>query len=262
MSHKRIAIIQKSLAKKSSMKMMLTKRKDYIKNFTDVRFFVALNKLKLPNLGRIENIIRISDSDLSWQEKIKWAERISNYQGKRNETIDYYTILYNSEKIAMEKMKEKSDRISGEKNPWFVHGGKYSPFSKGSINYSEDAIIKANENREYNTRIEYYLKKGMGLCQAISARKERQATGKLERYLQRYGDEDGISKWKERQKRWQNTLLSKPEEERARIQSSRIGKGYSVSKAEKELFYILSKTFDVSRSLALSYNNEKKLLCI
>lgn len=71
MSHKRIAIIQKSLAKKSSMKMMLTKRKDYIKNFTDVRFFVALNKLKLLNLGRIENIIRISDSDLSWQEKNK-----------------------------------------------------------------------------------------------------------------------------------------------------------------------------------------------
>ena len=49
------------------------------------------------------------------KKKIKWAERISNYQGKRNETIDYYTILYNSEKIAMEKMKEKSDRISGEK---------------------------------------------------------------------------------------------------------------------------------------------------
>jgi len=61
--------------RKSAIKMMLTKRRKYIKDFKDIRFFIKLNQLKLPNLGRIDNIVRICQSDLSWQKRIEWAKR-------------------------------------------------------------------------------------------------------------------------------------------------------------------------------------------
>lgn len=109
-----------------------------------------------------------------------------------------------------------SELSSGSNNAWNNHGGKYSPFSKGSVNYSKEAIKKAAENRSYTTRLDYYLDRGMSETEAKITLSERQTTFSLQKCLERYG-EDGLRIFEDRQARWQNTLNSKPQAEKDRI---------------------------------------------
>ena len=241
---------------------MLTKRKKYIKNLTDVRFFIKLNQLKLPNLGRVDNIERICKSNLSWQEKIEWAKRISEYSGSRQETVEYYTVLYNCKNKAKEKIKEKSKKMMGEKNTWYNHGGKYSPFKEGSVNYNPNLIKdihdKLTSEGNYTTKVEYYLNKGYSKEEAEKMRSERQAVGRLDKFVERYGKEDGRKKWQERQIKWQETLNNKSDEEKARINSLKCCKGHSVSRGEKELYTILNEKISLlEMAKAIGYNNNK-----
>jgi hypothetical protein len=112
------------------------------------------------------------------------------------------------------------DVASGPNNPWRNHGGKYSPFSKGSVNYSEEAIKKASENRSYNTRLDYYLNKGMTKEEAEETLFKRQQTFSLEKCLERYGQE-GYKIFGQRQEKWQKSLNSKPQTEIDRIRMSK-----------------------------------------
>lgn len=125
---------------------------------------------------------------------------------------DLFKILY-GENLGAKKWIEKISKVQGENNVWYNHGGKFSPFKKGSVNYSEDAIEKAKNNRSYTTQIEYYIDKGMSLSQAKDALSKRQSTFSLEICIKKYGKEEGTKRWKERQVKWQNTLNSKSQEE-------------------------------------------------
>lgn len=247
-------------AKRSTIKMILSKRKD-IKTLTDLRFILALHKTGLKSVkGRPENMARIMNSGLSWQQRLEWATKINSFHGKKVESLEWLTVLYNDSALAQEMMHAKSKRVSGQNNPGFKHGGRLSPFSKKSSSYNPDLakIVndKLNATGNRSNRIEYYLLKGMGLCQAISALKERQATCRLDRFILRYGQEEGTKRWNERQEKWQNTLNSKSIEEKARINAAKISSGYTVSNAEKDLHSKLAH-LGVSRQLALSYNEGK-----
>jgi hypothetical protein len=183
---------------------------------------------------------------------------INNYAGKKSENIEWLTIIYNDEEIAKRMIKRKADRVAGDKNPWANHEGKYSPFSMKNKNYSEEKAAEYRQNITYNTTLDYYLKKGMGLCFAIKALKERQAVGRLDKFIERYGEIEGAEKWKNRQEKWLNTLYAKSEEEKARINSLKCSTGYTVSRAEKEIFSKIYQHFgNAYRSLALPYNNGK-----
>lgn len=128
--------------------------------------------------------------------------------------------------------KTRSLSLSGDKNPAYGHGGKFSPFSKNFIKYedlSEDerkercleTKITATKSREDNgnitTRIEYFIKQGMTEDEAKQALSERQSTFNLQKCIEKYGEEAGRIRWQERQDTWQNTLNSKSDEERAEI---------------------------------------------
>jgi hypothetical protein len=243
--------------KRSTLRMILTKRDD-VNTLTDLRTIIGMRLRGINTVkGRPDNIKRIMQSDLSWQKRVEWMERINNFTGKKVENIEWLTVLYNCEKKALKFMEKKSERVKGEKNPAYQHDGRLSSWSKKSEFYSEESIKKANENRSYNTRIDYYINKGFGLCQALASLKERQAVGRLDKFIERHGKEEGLLKWQERQEKWQQTLNSKSIEERARINAAKIGRGYTVSKAEKELFHCFSKLFDVKKNLTLDYNDGK-----
>lgn len=117
--------------------------------------------------------------------------------------------------------KESSERVKGEKNPAYNHQGTLSPFSKKSIYHSEETrletIKKASENRDYTNRISYWLDKGYSEDDATAMLHERQQTFSLDICIQKYGDEEGIRIWQERQEKWQDTLNSKSPEEIERI---------------------------------------------
>lgn len=139
---------------------------------------------------------------------------------------------------------------SGSENPAFNHGGKLSPFSKNFEKYNnlseeeKDAKIlelarKANDNKmEAGNCVftkEYYMTHfNMSEDEAEKALSERQSTFSLEKCIEKYGDEEGRKRWKERQEKWQKTLMSKPIEEIHRINASKVWKSPAYSKVSQE----------------------------
>lgn len=118
-----------------------------------------------------------------------------------------------------------------EKNPYYKHDGKLSPWSKEFVGYKhmtdeekKVAIRKANKSdtREYNTKISYYLHKGYTLEEAEEKRHKRQQTFSLERCISKYGKEKGYEIWKKRQEKWQKTINSKSDEELIEINRKKV----------------------------------------
>lgn len=247
--------------------MQITKRN--CKSLTDIRTLIAMDKSakydskKIPN--RYNTLKRIFESDYSWQERIAWLHRIIDFKGQRGESIEYQTILHNSYEKSNQLRKEKINRASGENNPAYNHGGRLSPFSDKFIGKSSKEktlkklkeTIKKNPHKQ-NTKIEYYLNMGYNMDDAKNLLKERQAVGKLENFIKRYGEKEGTIKWKQRQGKWQKTLNSKPIEELALINSKKCCKGYAISKGEKDLYRILKEHFNELKKGHIIFYNENK----
>lgn len=115
--------------------------------------------------------------------------------------------------------KEEADKLYQTmliKNPYYQHGSELSPFSSKHKRYqhlSEEEKEKAVSKFASNVRkeipvensplhIEYYIKQGMSEGEAQKALKQRQCTFSLEKCIEKYGEEEGTKKWKERQKKW------------------------------------------------------------
>lgn len=62
--------------------------------------------------------------------------------------------------------------------------------------------------------IEHWLLKGYSYDEAVEMRRNRQRTFSLQKCIEKYGKEKGFEVFNKRQEKWQNTLNSKPEEER------------------------------------------------
>lgn len=149
------------------------------------------------------------------------------------------------------KSQKLCDKIKGENNPGYQHGGKLSPWSKKSEYHSEEFVVQCqkeavqkgimNGNSAGTTKIDFYLNQGMSLEDATKALSNRQTTFSLEKCIEKYGTLIGVSVWQERQNKWQDNINSKPDEERQRINSLKVGRGAAVSKPEKELFAEISK---------------------
>lgn len=113
-----------------------------------------------------------------------------------------------------------------EKNPYYKHDGRLSPWSKDFNGYKgmteeekKAAVRKANkaDEKEYSTRLDFYLNRGYSEKEAKEQLKKRQRTFTLEKCIEKYGEKAGRARWEERQRKWQNTLASKPIEEQKEI---------------------------------------------
>lgn len=249
---------------KSKVRMQARKRD--VSSLTDFRTLIAMDKAfpryqKFPNHQRVKDAVFASE--FPWQERIAWMDRIIEWTGTRGENVEWQAILHNSETKAKALQKAKIDRAKSDANPWKNHGGRMSPFSDKFVGKTtkEEATARmkstmAENPGNQNTRIEYYIVQGMGLCEAINARAERQATGSLEAFKSRYGEDEGLVRWKARQEKWIKSMNSKSFDEIARINATKLGNGYSVSKAEKEIFSRISH-IGARRNLSLSYNDGK-----
>lgn len=143
---------------------------------------------------------------------IKLYDFIDQY-GSYCNNLEKFTLMYGYR----EGLARYNNRESF--NPFRNHEGKYSPFSKGSVNYSKESIKKAAENRDYTTRLSYYLSRGYSEEEAVELRRQRQSTFSLEKCIIKHGKEEGTRVWQTRQDNWQNTINSKPQEEIDRINS-------------------------------------------
>ncbi len=147
-----------------------------------------------------------------------------------------------------------SDMFSGENNP--NHKSKTteeerkerSPFSKKFLKYKdidpediEEHVSKFAKNalkdRISDTTLEYWINKGFSEEDAKLKLKERQTTFTLDKCIEKYGQEEGTKVFKERQSKWQKSLL----------ENGNMKLGYS--KVSQDLFYQLLELYDIqSRS--------------
>lgn len=125
----------------------------------------------------------------------------------------------------------------------------------------EDALVKAEQTKKSNSQkgaaaskeidretfryfnhrcTEYWTSRGMTQEEAEKKVSQLQKTFSLKICQEKYGSVEGKKIWQERQDKWQHTLNQKPQEEKNRINRLKVGKGVSVSEAERELFERIS----------------------
>lgn len=172
------------------------------------------------SLEAIRNLIkRRQDNNLSIDKiiiKQKLIELKKYYQINGNkQTLERYIIIYDY--YAQREYKKYSKKRTIECcKPIYNHDSSSLNYFKRKYGDNEIAVQKYEENCRNvisNTKIEYYLQKGMSYEEACKDRSERQRTFTLEKCQKKYGLQKGKEVWKARQQKWQNTLNSKPEEE-------------------------------------------------
>jgi len=113
------------------------------------------------------------------------------------------------------KGQAQKDRLKGENNPGYQHGGKFSPFSENFIYADEidreELVQRAAKTRADNdndtTTIQYWLKKTNGnVEEAELLLAERQSTFSLKKCIEKYGEEEGTKIWGDRQEKWLNNF--------------------------------------------------------
>lgn len=127
-----------------------------------------------------------------------------------NITLQEYKETYNVPICSESYLKKLSEKIKGDKNPAYQHGGKFSPFSKKFIHADkiniEDLVKKAQKSREDNnsetTKITYYTSRGATEEEAKKLLSERQSTFSLKICIEKHGELEGRRIWNERQTKW------------------------------------------------------------
>ena len=167
---------------------------------------------------------------------------------KHGMTIDEYKLKHNVDAV---KSQSSKDRVKGDKNPAYQHGGKFSPFSDKFIyadeTNKEELFAKVKQTKIDNnsdpTKFEYWLEKCNGNHEeATKLYKDRQTTFTLEKCIDKHGIVEGFAVFKDRQDKWQATLTDKSEEEKIRINRLKVNNSVgAISKAEKELNAIFLK---------------------
>jgi len=148
-----------------------------------------------------------------------WGSLSSHLSRTHNITADEYKARFNvgSEAIFSKKnLALMSERMAGSNNIAAGHGGRLSPFSKnnkkldGKNESEKEAFVKESVGKWIKTvpkedrpmNVEYWVKRGMTEEDARAEVSRRQATFSLEKCKERYGEEEGLKRWQERQELW------------------------------------------------------------
>jgi hypothetical protein len=192
----------------------------------------------------------------------------------KNESFEYYVVLFNDEH-ANKMLKIKSEKSSGDKNPGYQHGGKYSAWSKNFIHDDSDhesrlhqmkaksSATKQANPENVNTRPEFFMKRfGMNYDEAMLALSERQSTFSFESCVEKHGDDEGFKIWKNRQSRYLETMNNKSVEEMKDINFRKLPSenDATVSKLEIEIVDAIKSSgldVEVQKPLSFSFDGTK-----
>ena len=121
---------------------------------------------------------------------------------------------------------KKSDPIKGRNNPAWNHCGKLSPWSEKSIVHDtsrakenqRSALTKRDNTAGNHRSVRYWIeRKNMSLKEAKVKIHELNNRGLEDHYIPKYGKMEGKKRWSKRQDGWQETMNSKDDEEKERI---------------------------------------------
>ena len=122
-----------------------------------------------------------------------------------------------------DQVKDFYEKVLLVRNAYTGHGGELSPWSKKFKSYqgmSDEEKQKAIRQKVFckdrddfdelkknsNCTLDYYLARGMSEEEAKKALKERQSTFSLKKCIEKYGEEEGTKRFKERQEKWMSNL--------------------------------------------------------
>lgn len=139
-------------------------------------------------------------------------------------SVDEYRQQYNATDADLfhsSYMQHLSDKMVGDKNPGFQHGGTMSSFSKKFRKYENlteeekekeiqakfmKASLTKRANNSYTTTIEYYTTRGYTEEEAAVRLSERQRTFSLQKCIEKHGEEKGKEMWLARQSKWLDAI--------------------------------------------------------
>lgn len=119
--------------------------------------------------------------------------------------------------------------------------------AKNKLSEIQSKNSKKVKNRKSNTTLQYFLDSGLSETDAISALKNRQSTRLKSKYIERYGEVDGIRKWKETNKKWSKKIEKKY-------------KNGEFSKAPKNKIFKVTSTNELSLANELQEHIKTELL--
>lgn len=152
------------------------------------------------------------------------ARHITSHLRSHNITVDEYRQQYNATDADLfhnSYVQYLSDKMKGDKNPGFQHGGTMSSFSKKFRNYEnlteeekekeiQAKVMKASfskrANNSYTTTVEYYTSRGYTEEEAATRLSERQRTFSLKKCIEKHGEEKGKEVWAVRQSKWLDAI--------------------------------------------------------
>jgi hypothetical protein len=112
---------------------------------------------------------------------------------------------------------------------------------------------------KHTTKIEYYLKKGYNIEEARKKLSERQSTFSKKICINKYGEEQGLKIFNERQNKWLTTLSKKTEEEKLEINRKKI-LTTPYSSISQKLFWDIYKSVGNTQTRFAELNKEYSLL--
>jgi hypothetical protein len=149
-------------------------------------------------------------------------------------------------------LNSQSERILGDKNPAYEHGGKFSPFSDkfiyaDTMNKEElcKKVSESNKNNGNNDKtISYWVKKGFTEEEAKENISNIQTTFSLEICVEKYGEEEGKKRWLDRQEKWQDSC-----------KKSKLG---NFSRISQQLFWKIIEKLNKTDSIFFAQLDENK----
>ena len=220
-------------------------------------------------------LIKEEDKILCHECGLHFSSKIHSHLTVHNITLEEYKKKYPDAVVFSQKyLSSLSDKMKGEKNPGYHHGGKLSPFSKSFVKYNgmdekektsvisnmaRDAQIKSKKKGNLAVTKDYWIKRGYSEQEAEQKQKERQTTFSLDKCIDKFGKEKGTQIWNERQDKWKKTLNSKDPEELDRINRAKLYDGGPISKIEKKLFDHLKEHFStIERQYCIISNGKRQ----
>lgn len=246
MLNKRIGVLNKSYAQKFIERSTFHGRKNWKVEYNRIKKALNLFNIVIEKLT-VDEIIGYLDCKMARYQRLK-------SEGKSPSIVDfeYYKIFAPDETSALlhwNKINHKKSLITSSNNKnnpdrakagtlkWQIE--KYG-LEEGTRRYNEFNQQKLEKN---STRLEYWIKKGFCIEEAIQKQKERQTTFSMQKCIEKYGEERGKQVFETRQKKWQTTLNQKTDEEKMLISIKKntlclegyMLRGYSLKEAENIL---------------------------
>jgi hypothetical protein len=229
-----------------------------IKQLAFIPLEIYLNKNKRKNVNSKITVEYWLLNGYSYSEAVIKTNEIKKALSdiKRN-SVEHYKLTTDMDEVEIINSFKRNSPFCVD---YWLDKGLTILDSKGKITELQTSNVnKFNELKRNNpnlyadifeTKIEYWLKKGYSVEESKIKLSERQSTFSLEKCTQKYGDEEGKTRFTERQNKWLNSLLN----------NDNMVIGYS--KISQELFYKLLESYDIDDRQNVhfaTHNKEYKL---